>query len=1105
MRPRRLRVKGYTAFVEEADVDFDGLDLFAITGPTGAGKTSLLQAMTIALYGRAPKLGDDLRQLISPLADQAHFHLEFRARGRSYRIARVLHRTRPTTVAFEAQGDDGEWLTLTRGVREANARVEQILGLDFDSFTKVVLLPQNEFDAFLRGKPDERRSILTRLLSLEVYGRIQQRANQVAGDARTEADLLGNLLERDYAEATQERLAQVRQAGAAAGAAVETLTARVGELERAVVAALEARQHRVAHRQAIDDVAATQRMLEGTRAQHEETERALLDAERDVRTIAERLASIPYDADRHLLLVRASERATRLGQVLVDLARLDVDDARGRARLDEFIRQRDAARRETADAEAALAKALEAEGRIRVDLQEQKRQFGTRAAIAALIERERRYREDREQEENVERALQALIEREAALVATRDELGGQHARASLRLEQARRAREEQDRAFEARRTMHGRAAAIGERLDHARHRTSRAQVAVEHAREEAERKRASLVEAEHLRHPAQDIVRAAEAEVRRLEHLHAAHALRTTLVVGQPCPVCEAKVMEVPSAEPVQDLERAGASLEDARNQLVQAQDAERRAAADVAVADGTLSSSTSVWDEAKADVDRLVGELRRVLPMELYDDARWPQTLQARVNAAATEREAAEQDVDEASRLVAGIAAEIAANEAELRTLPVQIGERRQTRRSIRERCRETEQALEALFGRRPDPDAADELAAIDASLYQAEETLVLATGDLQQARNQLQQAQEDVTAAERNVETEVERARVCSAERGRLTPERDEIHRALEEVVPGRADIVEAITTEVKAHADARSRRDKVARELELRQRERDESAQQVAERAARIRALEHQLEEQEGRLQVAGEALEATLADLTARLAEGGLTLVVDAGDEYEQLTSVVQRAQVERDGSVRRAAELGVEEQALLEKIARAAELREQLEAARRRAEVARELGYLLGANNLQTYVLRDAMRVLVEDGSVYLQRLSDGRYRLQAEDLDFHVVDRWNADAVRSVNTLSGGETFLTSLALALALAERLADLAAGAHGHEALESLFVDEGFGSLDTDETLETVIQAIEALQAHDRVVGIVTHLTPLAERMPAQIKVLKAPEGSRVEMVK
>ena len=254
MRPRRLRVKGYTAFVEEADVNFDGLDLFAITGPTGAGKTSLLQAMTIALYGRAPKLGDDLRQLISPLGDQARFYFEFSAQGRYYRITRVLHRTRPTAVAFEAQADGGEWETLTRGVREANARVEQVLGLDFDSFTKVVLLPQNEFDAFLRGKPEERRSILTRLLSLEIYGAIQQRANQVATDARAQAEVLTGLLGRDYADATAERLAEVREARAAAEAAVDTLTVRLSSV-RSPMPGLDATKSAASWRPA--DVSAT--------------------------------------------------------------------------------------------------------------------------------------------------------------------------------------------------------------------------------------------------------------------------------------------------------------------------------------------------------------------------------------------------------------------------------------------------------------------------------------------------------------------------------------------------------------------------------------------------------------------------------------------------------------------------------------------------------------------------------------------------------------------------------------------------------------------------------------------------------------------------------
>jgi exonuclease SbcC len=463
-----------------------------------------------------------------------------------------------------------------------------------------------------------------------------------------------------------------------------------------------------------------------------------------------------------------------------------------------------------------------------------------------------------------------------------------------------------------------------------------------------------------------------------------------------------------------------------------------------------------------------------------------------------------AERDVGAARGLVADVAGQIAGSEGELRTLPAQIGERREARRALRERCEETEQVVSVLLGRPPRPDAAAELAAVDIRLRTAEESLASTTVSVQQARERLQQAQTAVADLQREADTEAERARARTQEHAQLTGEREDIQRALEAIVPGRADVAGAVAAELGALADARAQRDRVSRELEAGRLARDDTARRVAELGARVGALDKQLDDEGQRLRAAKDALDAILTELSVRLAETVLTVAPGDGDEHAQLSGL-QRTQADRDAAVRRAAELGTGEQGLIERIARAAECRQQLDVARRRAEVARELAYLLGANNLQTYLVRDAMRVLVEDGSLHLQRLSDGRYTLQADDLDFQVVDRWNGDAVRSVKTLSGGETFLTSLALALALAERLADLAAGAHGHEALESLFVDEGFGALDTEETLETVVQAIEALQAHDRVVGIVTHLTPLADRMPAQIKVRKAPEGSTVEMVK
>ncbi len=114
-----------------------------------------------------------------------------------------------------------------------------------------------------------------------------------------------------------------------------------------------------------------------------------------------------------------------------------------------------------------------------------------------------------------------------------------------------------------------------------------------------------------------------------------------------------------------------------------------------------------------------------------------------------------------------------------------------------------------------------------------------------------------------------------------------------------------------------------------------------------------------------------------------------------------------------------------------------------------------------------------------------------------------MVDHWSGDSVRSVRTLSGGETFLASLALALALAESLAELSTGGRAAEALESLFLDEGFGTLDS-ETLDVVVGALDALHGGRRLVGIVTHVRELAERLPARLEVRRAGSVSTAVVV-
>jgi exonuclease SbcC len=176
------------------------------------------------------------------------------------------------------------------------------------------------------------------------------------------------------------------------------------------------------------------------------------------------------------------------------------------------------------------------------------------------------------------------------------------------------------------------------------------------------------------------------------------------------------------------------------------------------------------------------------------------------------------------------------------------------------------------------------------------------------------------------------------------------------------------------------------------------------------------------------------------------------------------------------------------------------LRDELSGKRAEHDVAADLAQMLRADRFQAYVQREALRTLAEDGSRKLLNLSAGRYELDVADAgqDFMVRDKWNADELRSVRTLSGGETFLASLALALALAETLPGLAPGRR--LALESIFLDEGFGSLDP-EALDRAADALDALRMEDRLVCVVTHLKELAERMPAQVVVSKSEEGSTV----
>lgn len=165
-----------------------------------------------------------------------------------------------------------------------------------------------------------------------------------------------------------------------------------------------------------------------------------------------------------------------------------------------------------------------------------------------------------------------------------------------------------------------------------------------------------------------------------------------------------------------------------------------------------------------------------------------------------------------------------------------------------------------------------------------------------------------------------------------------------------------------------------------------------------------------------------------------------------------------------------------------------------------AEVAHQLALLLHADRFEAWLLSGVLEQLTLAASRRLAELSRGRYELTVAGGQLEVVDQFNAGARRGVRTLSGGETFLASLALALALAE---DIVAGGGGPHRLDSVLLDEGFGTLDPD-SLDVVASVIEDLGAAGRMVGIITHIRELADRVPLRFEVTPAAATSTIRRV-
>ncbi len=555
-------------------------------------------------------------------------------------------------------------------------------------------------------------------------------------------------------------------------------------------------------------------------------------------------------------------------------------------------------------------------------------------------------------------------------------------------------------------------------------------------------------------HDAEQSVEAAEEALHAAHRQDAANDLRGSLATGAPCPVCAQLVADPPAADLHPDvaaarsgrdeasttLRRARDDAQDARNALVGTQ-------GDVRAAQEALTEADSTMDKARADIRQLTADIREAIggSVPVDDDAvvAW---FQRQIETTATARSSFE---DAQGRL----------ETAELHL--TDLGRSEQTTRSELDRVRNEQRERIAEV-------TADEerLRAVRAEIEG-----VTQSTDPGQERTDLSSLIDDLEAGHREALSADAEARreLATTQQAREDRER----------AAGDADREAAARGEQRDRHVAQARFDSVD---DVRNAVRDDTAQ--ARLGESVADHERDLH-----------ATELRVRDLQNDL--GGERV---SDEQLDDASANDRRIKGEVEDLVTRNAHLGQQVETMNERLARAQALHEQLQAMRDDHRLFSGLATDLRSDRFQAYVLEDSFTKLVQGASDRLFTLSGERYSLTFQEDQILVVDHDNADETRISDTLSGGETFLTSLSLALELSRQVQDAA----GAVNLDSLFIDEGFGTLDPD-TLATVSETIQSLQVAGRMVGVITHIPELRSEFSQQIQVTRHQGSSTVRVIR
>jgi DNA repair protein SbcC/Rad50 len=1022
MRPVRLQLSGFTCFKDEVVVSFESLDLFVVSGATGSGKSSLLDAMLFALYGRVTRTDlPGIKDLIALGRSRLAVVLDFRVGEQLYRVSRVKHRKagRAAEAALERWEGDG-FHAVTDHVGRVDREIECVLGVGFEAFTQAVVLPQGQFATFLHSKPAQRRAMLNQLMRLEVYEHMRKAAAERAQHHGQQRQSLERRLSEDFQGVTAEAVHALRCRERCRRREAEELHLRLAQLE-------ERRS------QLRSDHGKTKEL-----EQKEQQRTALEEKSKECDSRKQQV----LDARRAAGILPLLDQADALGEQ-EDRCEYEMLEAR---RQEERCEADHAQAKEALDAALVAAQALPALRQRRERLAEVMGKLSLRDELARQCAR-------------LQEELEKWREEHAARKKDRDRLAAEVAQLEGDRDAARDEiahigyNSEGDRALEAVRSEAALLTSLRQRLVDITREVERALEAAEETKATAAVRAGAKADADRAEQGAQCRLEAAREALALARDAHAASHLRGVLAAGHPCPVCEQEVTSLPAESPMPaleatktELERAQRAYETACKQNIQsAQEAgATQAAAEHALA--LARHAEAARDSLQHEVTACAASLQSAVGDRLSDNP--GETIEDRILAAA--------EASATQRERHGQAA------PQLQELEQKLALSRQA------------------FG------------SAKADLSRAAEALAGVVDELPEHEDALRRLQAEIDAVTTAPDPKLERDEVASQIQ-RLEAEVTDAERAASET----ALMLAAATARAEELAQTAALAREKAEAAELRAAAALVEAgfsNAVAARAA-VRP-EEELARIEGELAAYAQAahtLDARIAELRREL--NGRRV---SDPELHELEAEHQQCSIEHQKALEEQAALTERAAAMEAKLSLAGRLQSELREHDAQHRVYDHLAGDLRSDHLQAYVLEETLAELVRGASVQLGRLTSDRYELDYVDDEIVVVDRDNAGERRGTDTLSGGETFLTSLALALELSAQVQR----AVGAVSLDSLFIDEGFGTLDP-ETLRVVADAVRSLQVGGRMVGIITHIPELKDEFDQRVLVTREAGVSTVRV--